>query len=145
MRLPAGPVWDGMDLAFPSDRGTPLRQAHVRERWIAMLDAAGLPRCRMHDLRHTFATIMLDSGDDLVAVQRSLGHSKVSITADLYVGRVPNAQRRAVLRYGELLSTVSQALEQTRESARPATERSDNPHEHPRYADHPSVCAEGRG
>lgn len=104
MHLAASPVWDGMDLVFPFDRGTPLRQAHVRERWIAMLDAAGLPRCRMHDLRYTFATIMLDGGEDLVAVQRSLAHSKVSITADLYTGRIPNAQRRAVLRYGELLA-----------------------------------------
>ncbi|MFN0072268.1 MAG: tyrosine-type recombinase/integrase [Chloroflexota bacterium] len=93
-----------MDLVFPSDRGTFVRQAHVRERWIAMLDDSGLPRLRMHDLRHTFATIMLDGGEDLVAVQRSLGHSKVSITADLYTGRIPNAQRRAVLRYGEMLS-----------------------------------------
>ena len=75
-RLAAGPAWDGMDLVFPSDRGTLLRQAHVRERWIAMLKAAGLPRCRMHDLRHTFATIMLDGGEDLVTVQRSLGHAR---------------------------------------------------------------------
>jgi integrase len=40
----------------------------------------------MHDLRHTFATIMLNGGEDLVAVQRFLGHGKVSFTADLYVG-----------------------------------------------------------
>ena len=95
---------EGMDLVFPFYRGTPLRQAHVRERWIAMLHAAGPPTLPYAPtFRHTFATTMLDGGEDLIAVQRSLGHSKVSITADLYVGRVPNAQRRAVLRYGELL------------------------------------------
>jgi integrase len=78
-----------MNLVFPSERGIPLRQAHVRERWLAMLNAAGLPPCRVHDLRHTFATVMHDGGEDLLAVQRSLGHSKLSITSNLYVGRVP--------------------------------------------------------
>jgi integrase len=73
-------------------------------RKVALLKRAGLPdEARMHDLRHTFATIMLDNGEDLVAVQRSLGHSRVNITADLYVGRVPTAQKKAVERYGELL------------------------------------------
>jgi integrase len=51
---------------------------------------------------------MLDNGEDLVAVQRSLGHSRVNITADLYVGRVPIAQRKAIMRYGELLSGTVQ-------------------------------------
>jgi integrase len=78
----------------------------VRVFWIALLKSAGLPeKVRMHYLRHTFATLMLDHGEDLIAVQRTLGHSRSTITADLYVGRVPSAQKRAVERYGELLQT----------------------------------------
>ena len=63
----------------------------------------------MHDLRRTFATVMLDAGEDLIAVQRTLGHSRVNMTADLYTGRIPNAQRRAVERYGELLVPTTEA------------------------------------
>ncbi len=105
MQRKAEPVWQEMGLVFPSGVGTPLRESHVREAWIQFLKAAGLPeKTRMHDLRHTFATLMLDDGGDLVALQRNLGHSRLNVTADLYVGRVPAAQRRAVERYGELLA-----------------------------------------
>jgi site-specific recombinase XerD len=106
MRLAAGPVREDNALVFPSSRGAPLREPHVRAAWRAMLKRAGLPEeTGMHDVRHTFATIMLDNGEDLVAARRSLGHSRVNVTADLYVGRVPTAQMKAVERSGELLGT----------------------------------------
>jgi integrase len=57
----------------------------------------------MHDLRHTKGTIMADEGEELVIIQRTLGHARQSITADLYIGKVPKAQRRAADRFGELL------------------------------------------
>lgn len=104
LRLAAGPAWDDMGLVFPSAIGTPLRENHVLVQWHRRLREAGLPSIRMHDMRHTFATLMLDSSEDLVAVSRSLGHASVGITANLYAGRVPGAQRRAVARYGELLA-----------------------------------------
>ena len=48
-------------------------------------------------------------GEELVVVQRTLGHARQSITADLYVGRVPKALRKAADRYGELLDPASEA------------------------------------
>ena len=45
----------------------------------------------MHDLRHSKGTVMANEGEDLVVIQRTLGHAKSSITADLYVGKVPKA------------------------------------------------------
>jgi integrase len=56
----------------------------------------------MHDLRHAKGTLMIDEGEELVVVQRTLGHAHQSITADLYVGKVPKALRRAADRFGEL-------------------------------------------
>ena len=47
---------------------------------------------------------MIDEGEELVVVQRTLGHARQSITADLYVGRVPKALRTAADRYGGLLA-----------------------------------------
>ena len=57
----------------------------------------------MHDLRHSKGTVLSDEGEDLVVIQRTLGHAKSGITADLYVGRVPKALRKAVDRWDALL------------------------------------------
>jgi len=65
--------------------------------------AEGKPPVRMHDLRHTKGTLMIDEGEELVVVQRTLGHARQSITADLYVSKVPKALRKASDRCGELL------------------------------------------
>lgn len=75
--------------------------------WHAMLATCGLegqgqPPLRMHDLRHTKGTLMADSGEDTTTIQRTLGHARQSITADIYIGRTTNAQRNAADRYGAL-------------------------------------------
>jgi len=51
----------------------------------AFQKANGLPVCRFHDLRHTFAVLQLEHGTDLDTLRRLLGHSKISITSDLYL------------------------------------------------------------
>ncbi len=49
-----------------------------------VLKQAGLPPIRIHDARHTFATMMLELGESPKTVQTMLGHSRVSITLDTY-------------------------------------------------------------
>lgn len=56
------------------------------------------------DLRHTKGTHLADEGEDVVVIQRTLGHARSRTTADLYIGRVPNALRRAADRYGDLFA-----------------------------------------
>ncbi len=48
------------------------------------LTAAGLPRMRFHDLRHTFASLLIDQGENVVYIQKQLGHSKPTVTLDIY-------------------------------------------------------------
>ncbi|MGE3911179.1 MAG: tyrosine-type recombinase/integrase [Chloroflexota bacterium] len=101
-------TWDDHDLVFPNDAGRPLQENHVLVVWHRTLKALGIegegrPPIRMHDLRHTKGTLMIDEGEELVVVQRTLGHARQSITADLYVGKVPKALRRAADRFGGLL------------------------------------------
>ena len=70
----------------------------VRER-------AGLsPTFRFHDLRHTFATLMLSNRESLNVVQETLGHSQSSMTLDVYGHVLPNHQKEAIRRLGDLLS-----------------------------------------
>jgi integrase len=109
LRLLAGPTWEDQDLVFPNQRGGPLAENHVLTTWhralekIKLPDGKAFPKIRLHDLRHTKGALMVDEGEDLVVVQRTLGHARQSITADLYVGKVPKALRTASDRYGDLL------------------------------------------
>ena len=93
---------------FPNTLGGMLRGAHVNEAWHELLrsiglEGEGLRPVRMHDLRHSKGTVMSDEGEDLVVIQRTLGHAKSGITADLYVGKVPKALRKAADRWDALL------------------------------------------
>jgi integrase len=112
-RLRTNTMWSPLpeheDLVFPSGVGALLTQTPVRLEWHAVLTRIGLEgrpgqaRLRMHDLRHTKGTLMADSGEDTTVIQRTLGHSRQSITADLYIGQTNTAQRSAANRYDELL------------------------------------------
>lgn len=114
MRLLAGANWQDQGLVFPNRRGGPLAENHILVSWhralekIKLPNDATFPKIRHHDLRHTKGTLMVDEGEDLVVVQRTLGHARQSITADLYVGRVPKALRTAADRYGDLLDPEKQ-------------------------------------
>lgn len=74
-RLTAEGPW-----VFPNPKtGKPYHSC--RAAWEMVVKRAGLPGLRMHDLRHTYASMMLDSGSDIVDVQRALGHTQLKTTA----------------------------------------------------------------
>jgi integrase len=57
--------------------------------------AAGLPRVRFHDLRHSAATLMLAEGVPLAVISEWLGHAGIAITAQHYAAVVPQLRREA--------------------------------------------------
>jgi integrase len=98
-------LWQESGLVFTSNVGTPLDPDNVIHRsFKPMLQRAGLPEIRFHDLRHTFATLMLSNGEHPKIVQEMLGHSQISLTLDTYSHALPSMQDRAVGRFGEMLS-----------------------------------------
>lgn len=79
-----GDAYEDDGLVFARENGTPLRPEYVLRRFHDLSDAAGLPRVRLHDLRHLAATLLLTSGVPLAVASKMLRHSQVGITADLY-------------------------------------------------------------
>lgn len=84
-------------------RGQPWRPRVIDQRWRALLERAGLPIVRLHDLRHGFATEMLVQGEHAKLVQETLGHSTVGITLDTYSHVAPTLHDEAMERRGRLL------------------------------------------
>ena len=91
----AGENWADLDLVFPSGAGTPLTASNVRRAFRKLLAASGLPAIRFHDLRHTAASLMLNHGIPVLIVSKRLGHSKPSITLDVYGHLIPSKQEEA--------------------------------------------------
>lgn len=79
-----GDAYEDDDLVFARENGAPMRPESVLKRFHQLSDDAGLPRVRLHDLRHLAATLMLASGVPLAVTSKMLRHSQVGITADLY-------------------------------------------------------------
>jgi integrase len=80
----AGWVWQDFGLVFPSSIGTPLEPRNLNRWFDELRRRADLPWLRLHDLRHAFATFMRDTGSDLTLIKETLGHSQISITANLH-------------------------------------------------------------
>lgn len=82
-------------LVFTTENGLPLRNGNFRNRvWDPALEEARLPRIRIHDLRHTCATLLIAQGAHAKAIQRHLGHSSIQITFDTYGHLLPDEQDR---------------------------------------------------
>jgi len=83
-RMAAGSVWQDTGLVFTTGVGSPIDPRNAKRVLDRLLTKAKLPHCRLHDLRHQFASNMLACGVDLKIVSDCLGHSKIGITADTY-------------------------------------------------------------
>jgi integrase len=81
----------------PTDPTKPVNGAFIRFKvWYRVLRRAGLRAVRLHDLRHTFATLLLEAGTPIAYVQGQLGHSSIQMTVDRYGHIRPGVNREAV-------------------------------------------------
>jgi len=79
-RLAAGSAWEDWDLVFCRSDGRPIDPRDDWGAWQTLLKAAGVPPARLHDARHTAATLLLEQGVDIRVVQEILGHSSLAVT-----------------------------------------------------------------
>jgi integrase len=103
-RLSLGPVWQDRDLVFPNEIGHIMEPGNVLRRSLKpLLKNAGLPAIRLHDLRHTAATLLLQQGVHPKVVSEMLGHSSIKMTLDIYSHVIPDMQHQAAAAMDALL------------------------------------------
>lgn len=106
-RLLAGPHWQDWELVFASTVGTPLESCNVTHRFQRLLNEAGLPRQRFHDLRHCAASLLLSGGVPARTIMGILGHSQISLTMNTYAHLSPALERDAADRMETFLAASS--------------------------------------
>lgn len=94
-RLRAGGRWREMDVVFATSIGTPFNDRTVREAFHRDVAAAGVPAIRIHDMRHSHATWLLQAGVPVKTVSDRLGHASARMTLDRYAHVIPGMQERA--------------------------------------------------
>lgn len=90
-----GLPWSRETLLFTRADGSRWHPESVSDRFVRVARHAGVPVIRLHDLRHTHASLALACGVHLKVVQERLGHSSIAVTSDLYSHVMPGIQRAA--------------------------------------------------
>jgi len=92
------------DLVFSNLEGKPLRPNTITRAWTTLAAKCGLKVIRLHDARHTHASLMLKQGIHPKVVQERLGHSSIQMTIDTYSHVAPGIQEAAAKRFDEILN-----------------------------------------
>ncbi len=92
------------DRVFANEIGEPMRPHSVGQAFNRLVESSGIPRIRLHDLRHTHASHLLAAGVNAKVVSERLGHASVSFTLDTYGHVMPGQQSEAAEAAAALLS-----------------------------------------
>jgi integrase len=102
-RSDAGDLWCEQGYVFTNNVGGPLDESKLSRRYRAFLKAHSLRYIRIHDMRHTFATVLIDEdAGQLASVSKALGHSSISITMDTYA-KTARVETQATSRMSEIM------------------------------------------
>ncbi|MDT7744894.1 MAG: hypothetical protein QOE59_3972 [Actinomycetota bacterium] len=91
--MAAGPAWTDTGHVFTREDGQPYHPEHFSDRFDRLCTAAGVRRVRLHDTRHSAASIMLAAGTSVKVVQEMLGHASPAITQGIYAHTLPGMAR----------------------------------------------------
>jgi len=107
--------WEDSGLVFTNFSGRPMQPNTANSELKRALNGAGLPQIRVHDLRHTTATVLLETGTHPKVVQDLLGHKTVVTTLDTYSHVLPALHGDAISRLEALFAARFPCLPQRRE------------------------------
>ena len=103
-RLEWGEAWQDTGVVFDRGDGATINPNYLNKRFAIFTKRLGLPVIRLHDLRHTAATLMMSQGAHPKIVSERLGHSTIAMTLDRYSHVTLDMQREAADRHGDALS-----------------------------------------
>ncbi|MBQ1054210.1 site-specific integrase [Micromonospora sp. C32] len=89
-------IWKDHDLVFPSERGTPMEPTNLSRSFARLRETAGLPGVRLHDLRHTVVSLLMELGVPPHVVQAIARHADVKVTLKVYAHANLDAMRQAL-------------------------------------------------
>jgi len=111
-RLAAGSLWEERDFVFAGATGSPIDPRADNRQWGELLDAAGVREARLHDARHTAATMLLVLGVNQRAVMGLMGWSNSSMTTR-YQHLTPELRRDVAEQVGGLLWVPDETTDET--------------------------------
>jgi len=103
-RLAAGPAWQDLGYVFTTPTGRPLDDQSMQKRFDAACRAARIPRRKIKETRHTFATLGLVRNVPVKVISEALGHSSVKITYDIYSHVIAGLQEDSLSHLDRLFS-----------------------------------------
>lgn len=104
-----------LNLVFPNSNGNYQSADNLaKRRFLPALNRAGIDKIRFHDLRHTYASLLLANGASMKYVQHQLGHSSITMTMDLYTHLLPEVNDKCV----NLLNNIATQTIEQKENAK---------------------------
>jgi integrase len=92
------------DLVFPNGEGKPIDTRNMVQRdFLPALKKAKIPRIRFHDLRHCYASLLIDQGENPKYIQAQMGHSSINVTFDIYGHLLKDSNQEAATRLGNAI------------------------------------------
>jgi integrase len=109
-RLFAGERWKDTGYIFATRIGTPMERRNLLRDWYKLMAGSGLPQIRLHDLRHSAATLLMLQGDHPRTVMEILGHKDLNTTMKIY-GHVVDAMKQdAADRMDQLFTPIATSV-----------------------------------
>ncbi|MCY0926947.1 tyrosine-type recombinase/integrase [Streptomyces sp. H27-H1] len=122
-RIDWGDGWVDTGRIFTQEDGSILHPGKVSDLFERLVEAAGLPPIRLHDLRHVAATLMLAAGVDIKVVSETLGHSDTRVTRDIYQAVLDDLARDAAEKVVQLVPRARPNLSVVADADAPAPRR----------------------
>ncbi|MFY1597085.1 tyrosine-type recombinase/integrase [Micromonospora sp. WMMD737] len=137
-RVDANKVCHDSGYVFTSPDGLPLHPGYLTQRLRLLVDRAGLPPIRLHDLRHGAASLAHSAGADIKTVQDQLGHANIRVTADIYTTVLPPAAHKAaeitasyLIKAGKPGAEIKRQIDRTRDTDDGTAPAPTKPHPEP--------------
>jgi integrase len=98
----------GAPLVFPNESGEPMNYSNMVQRYYRKaLKDAGIPQIRFHDLRHTYASLLLSQGENVKYIQTQMGHSSPTVTLNVYAHLMKGENQEAACRLENTIFSVN--------------------------------------